>query len=125
MIDSLDTFAKKARSSDTLVKEHGGLIRTAKTWGEYLGIPFVMSNPREAYKIDIRTGKHHGNLPYEIFNHLGSYMHAIFDTTFENGTMQGAAYASMSSLMEAYNGCERVLDTPLPLAYNIVISVST
>lgn len=38
---------------------------------------------------------------------------------------KGAIYGCLNSLMEAYGGCERVSETPLPVAYNIVIAQIT
>ncbi|KAI5778716.1 Bestrophin, RFP-TM, chloride channel-domain-containing protein [Geopyxis carbonaria] len=125
LIDHLDTFAKRASVTDRSPSTHNRSLLQASTWGEYLGIPFATANPQRAYKLAARAGRHHGNLPYELINYLGQYIHAAMDSTFDSPTMQGQVYGAFNNLLDAYGGCERVLQTPLPIAYNIAISQIT
>ena len=45
--------------------------------------------------------------------------------TLENGAHQGSIMANLSSLNEVLAGTERVVNTPLPIAYSIAISQIT
>ncbi|KAG0128279.1 Bestrophin, RFP-TM, chloride channel-domain-containing protein [Tuber indicum] len=129
LIDHLNTFAKRARSSDRSATAHNlGLSNRSKfqTWGENLGLPFCESNPQKSIKVARKQGKHHGNLPLEIMNYLSSYYeHCIKSGTLTGPCWQSQVSTSLMLMMDAYGGCERVLSTPLPLAYNIAISQIT
>jgi len=129
LIGTLDTFAKRARSTDRSPSSHNReqtTQRQLKTWGEFLGVPFASSNPQKEIKKARLAKKHHGNLPYEILNNIGCYIEeCVRLETFKNPVMQGQVYTAFFNLMDAYGGCERVLQTPLPLAYNILIAQIT
>ncbi|KAA8912065.1 Bestrophin, RFP-TM, chloride channel-domain-containing protein [Sphaerosporella brunnea] len=127
LIDGLDTFAKAASSSDEPATVHNlELSERDRNWGEFLGIPFFESNPRKAYKAAIKAGKQHGNLPYEIIGYIGQFIKSSMDEgCMESAIMQGQVYNAFNNLMDAYGGCDRVLQTPLPLAYSIAISQIT
>ncbi|KAI5818836.1 Bestrophin, RFP-TM, chloride channel-domain-containing protein [Pyronema omphalodes] len=130
LIDPLDTFAKAAHDSDPPAESHNRLMaeRGPKrvTWGEFLGITFLQTNPRKVYKVAAKQGKQHGNLPYEIMAYMGQYIRNSMDEgCFDSAIMQGQVYNAFNNLMDAYGGCDRVLQTPLPLAYNIAISQIT
>ena len=95
-------------------------------WGQYLSISMYEMNPRRAIKLAEREGKHHGNLPYEIMNYLGQHIHGLtVDTRLNSGAVESQIYGAFNQLLDAYGGCERVLQTPLPIAYNIAISQIT
>ncbi|PGH23381.1 hypothetical protein AJ80_02491 [Polytolypa hystricis UAMH7299] len=118
LIGHLDTFAKAAHGDPAVstTPKPG----TLKAVGSYLGLPFAMSNPRKAIK---RSRKPLGNLPLEILSYLSSYI----DTIITNGTLvhpvyQSQAGAALVALDDVMTGTERVLNTPLPLAYTILIS---
>jgi putative membrane protein len=126
LIDNLDTFAKSARTLDRSATEWNKELKKKQNWGEFLGIPFCESNPRKAYKVAAREGKQHGNLPYEIIGYIGQFIKSSMDEgCLESAIMQGQVYNAFNNLMDAYGGCDRVLSTPLPLAYNIAISQIT
>jgi len=129
LIDHLDTFAKRARELDRSASEHNfGLSHRSKfqTWGEHLGLPFCESNPQKSIKVARKQGKHHGNLPFEIMNYLSAYFeHCIQNTTLKSPCWQSQVSSSITLMVDAYGGCERVLSTPLPVAYNIAISQIT
>lgn len=81
------------------------------------------SNPRKLIK---RSKKNLGNLPLEILTYLSAYMESIMDNgTLSNGAHQGMVMANLASLNEVLSGTERILNTPLPVAYSIAISQIT
>lgn len=126
LIEGLDTFAKSAHSADPPAACHNKYFRKVKTWGQYLGIPFFESNPRKSIKNALKQGKHHGNLPFEIMIYLAAYIEQLISTTaLTQPCWLTQVSASQLAMMDSYGGCERVLKTPLPLAYSIVISQIT
>ncbi|GIK00457.1 hypothetical protein Aspvir_004482 [Aspergillus viridinutans] len=117
LVGHLDTFAKEAHDRSTLQPPKKS---SWKALGEYLGVSFAESNPRKLVK---RSKKPLGHLPLEILNHLSAYI----DRCIANGTLsvslhQSQAIAALCSLNEVLTGTERVLDTPLPVAYSIAIA---
>ncbi|KAK5210057.1 hypothetical protein LTR41_004689 [Exophiala xenobiotica] len=94
-----------------------------KTAGEYLGISFAESNPRKLIK---RSPDNLGNLPLEILTYLSAYM----DEIMTNGQLslpihQAHVMNNITALAEVLTGTERVLNTPVPIAYSISISQIT
>lgn len=124
----MDTFAKKAHAYDLDAELHNKSISFGTTWGEYLGIPALTRNPQSTYKIAAEKNLHHGNLPYECFNAIGQWANRAMvaePKMFDNAPMQGQFYIALNALSDAYVGCDRILNTPLPLAYSIAISQIT
>jgi len=118
-VEFLDTFAKAA---DIDIPKPGPKGK-AKAVGEYLGVTFAESNPRKRIK---RSKKPLGNLSLEILNHLSCYVHSIIDNeTLKIGLYQNQAITGIVQLNEALTGMDRVLQTPLPIAYSIAISQIT
>ncbi|PSR81782.1 Bestrophin, RFP-TM, chloride channel-domain-containing protein [Coniella lustricola] len=122
LVGHLDTFAYHATRETPDLARHRH-INPAKATGEYLGISFAASNPRKAIK---KATRPLGNLPLEILSYLASYI----DETVENGQLtipmqQTLAYNNLAALNDALVGTERVLTTPLPIAYAIAISQIT
>lgn len=122
LVGHLNCFAKEATAAEPEqvepVKKN-----VFKEVGEYLGISFAASNPRKALKKNTHLL---GNLPLEILSHLA----ITLDRTIENGQLpipmtQTIAYNNLSLLNDALVGCERILNTPLPIAYGIAISQIT
>ncbi|ORY10309.1 Bestrophin, RFP-TM, chloride channel-domain-containing protein [Clohesyomyces aquaticus] len=119
LVEYLDTFARAAEAEIPKPQESGKV----KAFGEFLGVSFAESNPRKRIK---RSKKPLGNLPLEILNHLSSYVHSIIDNgTLSIGLYQNQAITSIVQLNEVMVGVERVLQTPLPIAYSIAISQIT
>jgi predicted membrane chloride channel (bestrophin family) len=122
LVGHLNTFAKEATSANpqgsvppnkNLFKEVGG----------YLGISFAASNPRKQLK---KSSQPLGNLPLEIISHLA----VVIDRLVQNKQLdipmqQTLAYNNLNMLNDILVGCERVLSTPLPLAYSIAITQIT
>ncbi|KAF4980757.1 hypothetical protein FZEAL_3312 [Fusarium zealandicum] len=122
LIGHLNTFAKDA----TLANPDVASIKKKnlfKSTGEYLGVSFATSNPRKALK---KSSQPLGNLPLEILTHLA----VVVDRMCNNGQLdipmqQTLAYNHVTMMNDCMNGCERVLNTPLPIAYTIAISQIT
>ncbi|EAT79027.1 hypothetical protein SNOG_13580 [Parastagonospora nodorum SN15] len=118
-VEFLDTFAKAADVDIPPPSDKG----KAKAVGEYLGVTFAESNPRKRIK---RSKKPLGNLSLEILNHLSCYVHSVIDNdTLKIGLYQNQAITGIVQLNEALTGMDRVLQTPLPIAYSIAISQIT
>ncbi|KAI0003545.1 UPF0187-domain-containing protein [Xylariaceae sp. FL0662B] len=119
LIDHLDTFAKSATNEQSLRPKPGMF----KAVGENLGLSFAQSNPRKLMK---RTKSPLGNLPLEILCYLTAYT----DELVANGQLlvpmqQTAAYNALQALNDVMANTERVLNTPLPIAYAIAIAQIT
>lgn len=119
LVSHLSTFAGSALDQSLAQPEKSFWKRV----GEYLGLTFAESNPRKQIK---RSKKNLGNLPLEILTYLSAYLNSVTaNGTFENGPHQGMVLANLASLNEVLAGTERVLNTPLPVAYSIAISQIT
>ncbi|CAG9944010.1 unnamed protein product [Clonostachys rosea f. rosea IK726] len=94
-----------------------------KEVGEYLGVSFAESNPRKLLK---KSDQPLGNLPLEILNHLAVAIdEMVRNQQLDIPMQQTLAYNNLNMLNDALVGCERVLNTPLPIAYAIAISQIT
>ncbi|SPN98710.1 related to UPF0187 domain membrane protein [Cephalotrichum gorgonifer] len=122
LVAHLDTFAGAATAVDP-----SAAVYPPKNWfkgvGERLGVSFAESNPRKALK---KARKPLGNLPLEILNYLGRYL----DLQCLNGNLpipmqQTLAYNNLGFLNDSLTHTDRVLNTPLPIAYTISISQIT
>lgn len=140
LVGYLDTFAKTAHASDDLKLSKKSSWKAA---GEYLGVSFAESNPRKVLK---RAKKPLGNLPLEIIVYLSAYLDKLINNEMvpipahqsDVGKLQAAVFtcgshsnkivsivASINAMNDVLAGTERVLNTPLPLAYRIAISQIT
>ena len=124
LVSHLDTFAQAATRDEPdkvqKVLQKPGFF---KATGEYLGISFAASNPRKAVK---KAQRPLGNLPLEIL----SYLAAFTDDLVANNQLpvpmqQTLAYNNMAAMNDVLTGTERVLTTPLPIAYSIAIAQIT
>lgn len=120
LVSHLSTFAGEAFDPETPV------MKPKSSWkrgGEYLGLTVAESNPRKVIK---RSKKNLGNLPLEVLTYLSAYVESVIQSgQFTNGTEQAMVMNSLNSLNEVLAGTERVLNTPLPIAYSIAISQIT
>lgn len=94
-----------------------------KRVGEYLGVSFAESNPRKLVK---NAQVPLGNLPLEII----SYLAAFADELVANGQLpvamhQTMCYNNLMAFNDVLTGTDRVLSTPLPIAYSIAIAQIT
>ncbi|KAI1326763.1 Bestrophin, RFP-TM, chloride channel-domain-containing protein [Xylariaceae sp. FL0255] len=120
LVGHIDSIAKEATEHGPIEPKKMSIFHHI---GEHLGLSFATSNPRKTLK---RTKKPLGNLPLEIL----AYLTAFADETCGNGQLtvpmqQTALYNGIASLNDAMVSMERVLNTPLPLAYAIAISQIT
>jgi ion channel-forming bestrophin family protein len=122
LVGHLDTLASAATRDEpeNMVRKKPNVV---KSTGEYLGFSFAASNPRKAIK---KARRPLGNLPLEILSYLASYV----DECVANGQLpvpmqQTLAYNNIAALNDVLTGTERVLTTPLPIAYAIAISQIT
>jgi putative membrane protein len=118
LVGHLDTYAKAADQPDTNKKQS-----VFKTVGQFLGLPMAESNPRKFIK---RSNKPLGNLPLEILTHLSAYMKTIYDNgTFKVSIYQTQSLNAITTMNDVLTGTDRILNTPLPIAYSIAISQIT
>ena len=122
LVGHLDTYAQAATVKEP-EKVNRPKPRLLKLLGGYLGISFAASNPRKAIK---RAGYPLGNLPLEILTYLACFT----DELVTNNQLiipmhQTLAYNNIAVLNDVLMGTERVLTTPLPIAYSIAISQIT
>lgn len=94
-----------------------------KRFGMLLGLPMAESNPRKLIK---RPNKPLGNAPLEIHGSCCDYIKHIIDNgTFKTPACQTQAYNCLAQINDVLNGSDRVLNTPLPLAYSIALAQIT
>jgi hypothetical protein len=81
-------------------------------------------NPRRHVK---RSSFPLGDLPLEILSHLSAYIKVLYDigTLRDYSIYQTQSLDSLTIMDEVSCGTERILNTPLPLAYSIAISQVT
>lgn len=117
-IAHLDTFVRS--TTDMSTKREPSFH---KSIGEYLGVSFAQSNPRKLLK---KADQHQGNLPLEILSHLAITLDSIVaNKQLPLSIHQTMAYNHITILNDVMTGCDRVLNTPLPIAYTIAISQIT
>jgi len=116
-VEHLDTFAKSAHKPEHLIEKKKNPWKVA---GEYLGLSMANSNPRKAIK---RADRPLGNLPLEILTYLSCYVEEVtVNTTLKSPVVQGQILTCLAALTDTASSAERVLTTPLPIGYNILIS---
>ena len=91
--------------------------------GEFLGLSFAASNPPKLIK---QSKRNLGKLPLEIITYVSAYTNSLVkNKTLDAGVPQAMILGDLISLNEVLAGTERVLNTPLPVAYSIAISQIT
>ena len=122
LIAHLDTFAQEA----TLDSEHHGSYPAksmALKIGDYLGLTYTTSNPRQSIK---RATRPLGNLPLEIITYLSAYIDDLVDTEqIHLSSHHSWASGALSGLNEVLVNTDRVANTPVPIAYSIAIAQIT
>jgi putative membrane protein len=118
MVSHLDTCAKSAGRPDTNRKQN-----VFKTAGQFLGVPMAESNPRKELK---KAKAPLGNLPLEILSSLSAYMKQIYDNeTLKVSVYQTQSFNALTTMNDVLTGTDRILSTPLPIAYSIAIAQIT
>lgn len=118
LVRHLDTSARSADLPER--KKHASIFKNA---GLFLGLPMAESNPRKELK---RAKKPLGNLPLEILTHLSAYMKSVYDNeTLKLSIYQTQSLSAIAIFNDVLTGTERILKTPLPIAYSVAISQIT
>lgn len=118
LVSHLDTFARDAgeptirpRQKDTLWTHLRNLVRIAEP------------NPRAELK---RAKRPLGNLSIEILSHMASYIRTICaNKTLSSSQTITDIYVQLNALNDILTTADRILNTPLPIAYTIAISQIT
>lgn len=119
LIHNIHTFAGAANQAELQERK----VSFFKSVGQYLGLPMAESNPRKLFK---RTKENLGNTPLEILTYLGAYVENVFQNkTLALPVHQTQAMTYLNQLTDVLTGCERVVNTPLPIAYTISIAQIT
>lgn len=123
LVAHLDTLARAATAADRDAATATPRKSFFKALGEHLGLAFAESNPRKRIK---QATQPLGNLPLEILSHLS----VLIDAAVDQGQLptpmhQTLAYNHLTILNDILTGTDRVLTTPLPIAYNIAIAQIT
>jgi putative membrane protein len=118
LIGHLDTYAQTSQQPPP--KPPGAVQRTCQR----LGIPMATPNPRRLVK---QACAPLGELPLEILSHLSAYVKVLYDTNTlaDYSIYQTQSLDMVAQMDEVACGTERVLNTPLPLAYSIAIAQVT
>ncbi|KAK7932253.1 hypothetical protein PG985_002965 [Apiospora marii] len=123
LVEHLDTLGKTATESGVFEPKEPNFF---KACGERLGLNFATSNPRKVIKRAREEGVPLGNLPLEILCYLASYIDdKIEETTLPSPGLQTVAWTAITAINDCMVNTERVLNTPLPIAYSIAISQIT
>ena len=119
LVANLHTLAGDADQAALRERKYTFWISAASS----LGLSFAQSNPRKLLK---QAKDNLGNTPLEILNYLSAYLESVFQNkTMSIGANQGQAMNYMALLADALVGTERVVNTPLPIAYSISIAQIT
>ncbi|KAL6706964.1 hypothetical protein ACN47E_004914 [Coniothyrium glycines] len=117
IVGHLDVYAKAAEQP---VKKKQNIV---KTTGQFLGVSMAEDNPRKLVK---KSRVPIGNLPLEVLSHLSAYMKTIYDNgTFKVSIYQTQSLNALTTMNDVLVGTDRILNTPLPIAYSIAISQIT
>ncbi|KAF2849160.1 UPF0187-domain-containing protein [Plenodomus tracheiphilus IPT5] len=117
LVSHLDTFAKQAGHPTAHEQGHSFLRRV----GDLLHV--AEANPRAELK---KAKRSVGNLPLEILMYMSAYLKEVTD----NGTMKVAALESkalndLRTFDDVLAATDRILNTPMPIAYSIAIAQIT
>ncbi|RKF62188.1 UPF0187 protein alr2987 [Erysiphe neolycopersici] len=124
LIGHLETYAKYAQDS----RYHSGEIPPGelsiwKKIGESLSLSFAISNPRKAIN---SANAPLGNLPQEILTYLSTFIHEAATENPGPSSISTSLYSQLLNcvvaLTDVQTQADRILSTPLPLGYNILIS---
>lgn len=119
LISHLHTFAGNADQAPLREAQQSSWKKT----GQSLGLSFAESNPRKLVK---RSRENLGNTPLEILTYMGSYVESTFtDSLLTIPAHQTQIMNYVINLTDVLTGMERVVNTPLPVAYSISIAQIT
>ncbi|POS87589.1 hypothetical protein EPUL_002524, partial [Erysiphe pulchra] len=124
LIGHLDTYAKFSRDS----RYRNGEDPTPRLsiWrkiGQFLSLSFAISNPRKAIN---NANAPLGNLPQEILTYLSAYIYEAATDNPGTSLISTSIYSQLLNcvvaLTDVQTQADRILSTPLPIGYNILIS---
>ncbi|KXL45730.1 hypothetical protein M433DRAFT_536313 [Acidomyces richmondensis BFW] len=119
LISNIYTFAGQA--DQTALREPE--CSKWKLAGQALGFSFAESDPRKLIK---GSKENLGNTPNEILTYIAAYVDNVFSNkTLTVGPLQNQLVLQITVLADVLTGVERVVNTPLPIAYSISISQIT
>lgn len=122
LIAHLDTFAKDATEGDRFQPKQAHWFKQV---GSSLGLQLATSNPRKMVKKAAARAPI-GNLPLEILCYLGAYTdELVAEGRLVGPALQNLVFNGLTGLNDVMVHTERVLTTPLPIAYSIAISQIT
>lgn len=116
LVGHLDTFARVAGQPSPrepvrpFMKHLNNLLRVAE------------ANPRRELK---RAKRPLGNLPLEILSYMGAYIQSINDNETFKSLSTICVVDNLQQLDDVLVTADRILNTPLPIAYTIAISQIT
>ncbi|POS85063.1 hypothetical protein EPUL_005320 [Erysiphe pulchra] len=124
LIDHLDTYAKYARDSRYQNGENPSpKLSVWKKMGQFLSLSFAISNPRKAIN---SANAPLGNLPLEILTYLSAYVNEAATENPGAPALSTSVYSQLLNcvvaLTDVQTQADRILSTPLPIGYNILIS---
>lgn len=117
LVSHLDTFARDA-GHPSQEPERNAFVKHVENVLRIAG-----QNPRRELK---RAKKPLGNLPIEILSYMSSYVHIVVEGgQIKTGSFITAIMINMEALTDVVTTADRILNTPLPVAYTIAISQIT
>jgi len=116
-VDYLDTYAREANVGISTVPKP---VSKLKKLGQILDLPIAIDNPRA----DIKSAtKPLGNLGQEMLIYLQSYVDGILEAKqLPIPAFQIQSVSSIAILNDIMSTMDRIVNTPLPLAYSITIN---
>jgi ion channel-forming bestrophin family protein len=117
-IQNISTLAQKAYLADGPLSEQpwSSIRRVCVD----LDLPGALPDPCKGTE---RGLKYHGNLPYEILVYISAYVDIVISAGgLPSIPVQIQVMNALASFTDCLSGMERILHTPLPLAYRIAIS---
>ncbi|CCU74922.1 unnamed protein product [Blumeria hordei] len=119
IVGHLDTYAKEATRDQHVYKD----ASIFKKIGRFLSLSFTASNPRKQIK---RAEAPLGNLPMEVLLHISAFIQQAATDKPGPSLVSSVVYTQMMNTMvllqDIPGQADRVLATPLPVGYNILIS---
>ncbi|KAH7406884.1 Bestrophin, RFP-TM, chloride channel-domain-containing protein [Phaeosphaeria sp. MPI-PUGE-AT-0046c] len=117
LVSHLDTFARSAGTPNRTLNE-------ITTWRK---VKFLLRLAEPNPRAELKQAKRSlGNLPLEILGYMNAYVQTIVDNgTFPLASTQSKAIHNIESLDDILVTADRILNTPLPIAYTIAISQIT
>jgi len=112
LIQNLPTLTESSEVDE--IRSEGKLRRLSQA----LGVPGTGTEERMMKNVS----NYKLNVPLEILTYVSAYINKCAEDGTIKDPVLAHALESITSLLQSLTGMERVLGTPLPLAYNVAIS---